>query len=207
MFERFTERARQVVVLAQDEARALRHDHIGTEHILLGLLREEQGIGARVLESIGITVEEIRAQVVRTIGLGDTATTGQMPFTPVAKRTLEMSLREALELDHDYIGTEHLLLGLAHVNEGTAARILWDRGIGSENLREAVLATLSGEPVPPAHERRGAAPHKRSERVERPSIVVRGMPASRHWIPALVAGIFLAIGLAIGVLLGWAIWN
>src|SRR5207237_1339240 len=107
-----SERARQVVVLAQDEARALRHNYIGTEHILLGLLREEEGLAARVLESLDITVEEVRAQVARIVGQGDEVTTGQIPFTPRAKKVLELALREALSLGHNYIGTEHILLGL-----------------------------------------------------------------------------------------------
>ena len=118
MFERFTERARQVVVLAQDEARALKHNYIGTEHILLGLLREEEGLAARVLESLDITVEEVRAQVARIVGQGDEVTTGQIPFTPRAKKVLELALREALSLGHNYIGTEHILLGLVRENEG-----------------------------------------------------------------------------------------
>src|SRR5438552_3295117 len=126
VFERFTERARQVVVLAQDEARALKHNYIGTEHILLGLLREEEGLAARVLESLDITVEEVRAQVARIVGQGDEVTTGQIPFTPRAKKVLELALREALSLGHNYIGTEHILLGLVRENEGGAARIPLD---------------------------------------------------------------------------------
>ena len=121
MFERFTERARQVVVLAQEEARTLKHNYIGTEHILLGLLREEEGLAARVLESLDITVEEVRAQVARIVGQGDEVTTGQIPFTPRAKKVLELALREALSLGHNYIGTEHILLGLVRENEGVAA--------------------------------------------------------------------------------------
>src|SRR5438477_547270 len=123
VFERFTERARQVVVLAQDEARALKHNYIGTEHILLGLLREEEGLAARVLESLDITVEEVRAQVARIVGQGDEVTTGQIPFTPRAKKVLELALREALSLGHNYIGTEHILLGLVLEHAGLAARI------------------------------------------------------------------------------------
>ena len=117
MFERFTERARQVVVLAQDEARALKHNYIGTEHILLGLLREEEGLAARVLESLDITVEEVRAQVARIVGQGDEVTTGQIPFTPRAKKVLELALREALSLGHNYIGTEHILLALLEAED------------------------------------------------------------------------------------------
>src|SRR5437867_10228510 len=126
MFERFTERARQVVVLAQDEARALKHNYIGTEHLLLGLLREEEGLGARVLESLDVTVEEVRAQVALIIGEGDEVKTGQIPFTPRAKKVLELALREALQLGDNYIGTEHILLGLVHEGQGVAMRILLD---------------------------------------------------------------------------------
>ena len=111
MFERFTGRARQVVVLAQDEARALNHDYIGTEHILLGLLREEEGLAARVLESLDVTVDDVRAHVERIVGRGHEARLGQIPFTPRAKKVLELALREARSLGHNYIGTEHILLG------------------------------------------------------------------------------------------------
>src|SRR6266498_998156 len=126
MFERFTERARQVVVFAQDEARTLKHDYIGTEHLLLGLLREEEGLAARLLDSFEMTIEEARAQVARIVGRGETVTTGQIPFTPRAKKALEGALNEAVALGHNYIGTEHILLGIARVREGVAARILLD---------------------------------------------------------------------------------
>src|SRR4051812_7977463 len=144
MFERFTERARQVVVLAQDEARALKHNYIGTEHILLGLLREEEGLAARVLDSLDITVEEVRAQVARIVGQGDEVTTGQIPFTPRAKKVLELALREALSLGHNYIGTEHILLGLVRENEGVAARILLDFDADAEKIRNEIIRMLSG---------------------------------------------------------------
>jgi len=144
VFERFTERARQVVVLAQDEARALKHNYIGTEHILLGLLREEEGLAARVLESLDITVEEVRAQVARIVGQGDEVTTGQIPFTPRAKKVLELALREALSLGHNYIGTEHILLGLVRENEGVAARILLDFDADAEKIRNEIIRMLSG---------------------------------------------------------------
>jgi ATP-dependent Clp protease ATP-binding subunit ClpC len=144
MFERFTERARQVVVLAQEEARTLKHNYIGTEHILLGLLREEEGLAARVLESLDITVERVRAQVVRIVGSGEEVTTGQIPFTPRAKKVLELALREALSLGHNYIGTEHILLGLVRENEGVAARILIDFDADSEKIRNEVIRMLSG---------------------------------------------------------------
>jgi ATP-dependent Clp protease ATP-binding subunit ClpC len=151
LFERFTERARQVVVLAQDEARALKHNYIGTEHILLGLLREEEGLAARVLESLDITVEEVRAQVARIVGQGDEVTTGQIPFTPRAKKVLELALREALSLGHNYIGTEHILLGLVRENEGVAARILLDFDADAEKIRNEIIRMLSG----PGRQRQG----------------------------------------------------
>jgi len=144
VFERFTERARQVVVLAQEEARTLKHNYIGTEHILLGLLREEEGLAARVLESLDITVERVRAQVVRIVGSGEEVTSGQIPFTPRAKKVLELALREALSLGHNYIGTEHILLGLVRENEGVAARILLDFDADSEKIRNEVIRMLSG---------------------------------------------------------------
>ena len=153
MFERFTERARQVVVLAQEEARTLKHNYIGTEHILLGLLREEEGLAARVLESLDITVERVRAQVVRIVGSGEEVTSGQIPFTPRAKKVLELALREALSLGHNYIGTEHILLGLVRENEGVAARILLDFDADSEKIRNEVIRMLSG----PGGRRQGVA--------------------------------------------------
>lgn len=144
MFERFTERARQVVVLAQEEARALKHNYIGTEHILLGLLREEEGLAARVLDSIDVTAERVRAQVVRIVGSGDDVSSGQIPFTPRAKKVLELALREALSLGHNYIGTEHILLGLVRENEGVAARILLDFDADAERIRNEVIRMLAG---------------------------------------------------------------
>ena len=128
MFERFTERARKAMVLAQEEAGNFNHNYIGTEHILLGLLREEEGLAARVLESLDITVERVRAQVVRIVGSGEEVTSGQIPFTPRAKKVLELGLREALALSHSDITTYHLLLGLLVEGEGVAARVLRDVG-------------------------------------------------------------------------------
>ena len=145
MFERFTERARQVVVLAQDEARGLKHNYIGTEHILLGLLRMEEGLAARVLESLNVAVEDVRAQVARIVGEGEEVAAGQIPFTPRAKKVLELSLREAISLGHNYIGTEHILLGIMRENEGVAARILLDFGVDAETVRTAVLGLVGVE--------------------------------------------------------------
>ena len=144
MFERFTERARQVVVLAQEEARALKHNYIGTEHLLLGLLREEEGVAARVLDGLEVSVEEVRAAVVRIVGSGEESPQGQIPFTPRAKKVLELALREALSLGHNYIGTEHILLGLVREDEGVAARILLDLDAEPEKIRNEVMRTLSG---------------------------------------------------------------
>src|SRR5260221_13469954 len=147
LFERFTERARQVVVLAQEEARTLKHNYIGTEHILLGLLREEEGLAARVLESLDITTERVRSQVVRIVGSGEEGTSGQIPFTPRAKKVLELALREALSLGHNYIGTEHILLGLSRENEGVAARILLDFDAEAETIRKEVISKLGVDVV------------------------------------------------------------
>ena len=139
MFERFTERARQVVVLAQDEARVLKHNYIGSEHVLLGLLRAENGIAARALASLGITVDEARAQVIRIVGRGAEDSPGQLPFSPRAKQTLERALREALSLGHRYIGTEHILLGLVTVADGVAARVFEALDAEPEEVRARVL--------------------------------------------------------------------
>ena len=122
MFERFTDRARRVVVLAQEEARLLNHSYIGTEHILLGLIHEGEGVAAKALESLNISLEAVRAQVEEIIGQGGSSPSGHIPFTPRAKKVLELSLREALQLGHNYIGTEHILLGLIREGEGVADR-------------------------------------------------------------------------------------
>ncbi|MHB0915994.1 MAG: ATP-dependent Clp protease ATP-binding subunit [Thermoleophilia bacterium] len=144
MFERFTERARQVVVLAQEEARALKHNYIGTEHLLLGLLREEEGIAAQVLTALDVNLDEVRMQVAQIVGMGDEAHAGQIPFTPRAKKVLELALREALSLGHNYIGTEHILLGLIKENEGVAARILLEFDADSEKVRNEIMRKLTG---------------------------------------------------------------
>jgi ATP-dependent Clp protease ATP-binding subunit ClpC len=151
VFERFTERARHVVVFAQEEARFFKHNYIGTEHILLGLLREEEGVAARVLGSLEITAEDVRAQIEQIVGVGEEATAGQIPFTPRAKKVLELALREALAIGHNYIGTEHILLGLVRENEGVAARIMLDLGADAQRVREEVINVLGplrvGSPV------------------------------------------------------------
>src|SRR5881398_1925677 len=144
MFERFTDRARRVVVLAQEEARMLNHNYIGTEHILLGLIHEGEGVAAKALESLGISLEAVRAQVEEIIGQGQQAPSGHIPFTPRAKKVLELSLREALQLGHNYIGTEHILLGLIREGEGVAAQVLVKLGADLSRVRQQVIQLLSG---------------------------------------------------------------
>jgi ATP-dependent Clp protease ATP-binding subunit ClpC len=155
VFERFTQQARQVVVLAQDEARALEHGHIGTEHLLLGLLREPAGLAGRVLVSLGVGVDAVRARVAAIVGPGEGSPAAQIPFTPRAKKVLELSLREALALGHTYIGTEHVLLGLVREREGAAARVLHDLGVFPEQIREEVRRAL-----PPGPTERVEAPRR-----------------------------------------------
>ena len=162
MFERFTDRARRVVVLAQEEARMLNHNYIGTEHILLGLIHEGEGVAAKALESLGISLEAVRAQVEEIIGHGGQAPSGHIPFTPRAKKVLELSLREALRLGHHQIGTEHMLLGIIREGEGLAAQILVRLGADLPAVSERVLAVLR------ANEEAGwpaRAPHATSELV------------------------------------------
>ena len=144
MFERFTDRARRVVVLAQEEARLLNHNYIGTEHILLGLIHEGEGVASKALESLGISLEQVREQVQDIIGPGQQAPTGHIPFTPRAKKVLELSLREALQLGHNYIGTEHILLGLIREGEGVAAQVLVKLGADLGRVRQTVIQLISG---------------------------------------------------------------
>ena len=159
MFERFTEKARRVVVYAQEEARMLNQNYIGTEHLLLGLIREEDGIAAKALESLSISLEDVHAQVEDLIGKGTFVPTGHIPFTPRAKKVLELSLREALQLGHNYIGTEHILLGLIREGEGVAAQVLLNLGADLDKVRSAVIQLLSGhygkQAGEPGEERRG----------------------------------------------------
>ena len=144
MFERFTDRARRVVVFAQDEARMLYHNYIGTEHILLGLLHEGEGVAARALESLGISLDAVRQQVEQVIGRGQHQSSGHIPFTPRAKKVLELSLRESLQLGHTYIGTEHILLGLIREGDGVAAQVLVGLGVDLNRAREQVIGLLAG---------------------------------------------------------------
>jgi ClpA/ClpB-like protein/UvrB/UvrC motif-containing protein len=147
MFKRFTDRARQVVVLAQVEARRLDHNYIGTEHILLGLIDEGGGVAAKALESLGIGLDAVRQQVEEIIGRGQQASSMHIPFTPRAKKVLELSLREALQLGHDYIGTEHILLGLIREGDGVAAQVLVRLGADPDRVRQQVIRLLHGYPA------------------------------------------------------------
>jgi hypothetical protein len=159
MFERFTDRARRVVVLAQEEARHLNHSHIGTEHILLGLINEKQGVAAIALTELGISLEGARAQVVEIVGQGAEEPSSHIPFTPRAKKVLELALREALQFGHNYIGTEHILLGLIREGEGVAAQVLKSQGASLDRVRQQVIQVLSAqagaEPVTGGHPRLG----------------------------------------------------
>jgi ATP-dependent Clp protease ATP-binding subunit ClpC len=148
MFERFTDRARRVVVLAQEEARILNHNYIGTEHILLGLIHEGEGLAAQALENLDVSLSTVRSQVEAIIGRGQREPTSHIPFTPRAKKVLELSLREALQLGHNYIGTEHILLGLLREEEGVAAQVLRKLGADLEAARQSVLELLQAHPSP-----------------------------------------------------------
>ena len=143
MFERFTERARRVMVLAQEEARLLNHNFIGTEHLLLGLIHEGEGVAAKALEQLGISLEAVREKVEETMGAPSTAAGGSPPFTPRAKKVLELSLREALQLGHNYIGTEHILLALFHDPEGQAAQLLQNHDVTYDDVKASLVKILS----------------------------------------------------------------
>jgi ATP-dependent Clp protease ATP-binding subunit ClpC len=195
VFEQFTEQARQVIVLAQDEARALKHNYIGTEHLLLGLLREQEGLAARVLGSLGVRLEAVRAQVVGIVGEGDAVTTGQIPFTPRAKKVLELALREKLSLGHEDIDTEHILLGLAREDGGVAAQILRGLDAGPDKIFERVGQQLS-QPVSleaRPREARASADVESRRRVEQRLL--------------LTGWLLFALALGVGILVGWAIWG
>jgi ATP-dependent Clp protease ATP-binding subunit ClpC len=178
-------------VLAQDEARLLSHNYIGTEHLLLGLLREEEGLAARTLESLEVTIENVRARVVAIIGTGDEPPAAQIPFTPRAKKVLELALREAVTLGHNYIGTEHVLLAIVRVEDGIAHRILLELGIDAETVRNRVIALLG--PRAPG----GTVP------VSPPRSKGKEFP----YRPLVVGWLLFAGALGIGILIGWAIWG
>jgi ATP-dependent Clp protease ATP-binding subunit ClpC len=174
MFERFTDRARRVVVLAQDEARMLKHNYIGTEHILLGLIHEGEGVAAEALGSLGISLDAVRQQVEELIGQGQVAPSGHIPFTPRGKKVLELSLRESVQLGHNYIGTEHILLGLIREGDGVAAQVLVKLGADLNRVRQQVIQLVHGhqpkEPVfvrPAAQELSLPTVQDRLEAIER----------------------------------------
>jgi hypothetical protein len=152
LFERFTERARQAVVLGQEEADALRHDYVGTEHLLLGILREREGAGAHVLEGFDVTLDRVRGEVVRIVGVGQSTVpvAGHVPFAPAAKKALERALREALKLGHTYIGTEHILLGVVSVEDGRSGQILRDLKVDPNRIRDEVIRITERPPEAPA---------------------------------------------------------
>jgi ATP-dependent Clp protease ATP-binding subunit ClpC len=174
MFERFTDRARRVVVLAQEESRLLSHNYIGTEHLLLGLLHERQGVAARALGSLGVTLEAAREQVKEIIGPGQQAPTGHIPFTPRAKKILELSLREALTTGSEVIDTQHLLLGLVDEGDGVGAQILRRAGATAQVVREAVTRLVNAEPEATVVVGPGSEPRAVSER-RLPRIHVYGL--------------------------------
>jgi ATP-dependent Clp protease ATP-binding subunit ClpA len=219
VFERFTEPARQVVVLAQDEARALGHGYIGTEHLLLGILREEDGLGARVLRSLGVTVDETRVRVARVVGIGEEPPAGQIPFTPHAKRALELSLQQALSLGSGSIGTEHLLLGLACESHGVGAQILNEAGVHPAQIMNCVVRMSRARPTPAAdvaYQRAFAETQSSGGWTGYAPISEMAMAAELKPIPAnepmLLRGILVGwtlFGLAsgIGLLVGWLIWG
>ncbi|HMF04691.1 MAG TPA: Clp protease N-terminal domain-containing protein [Acidimicrobiia bacterium] len=149
MFEKFTERARRVVVLAQEEARLLNHGAIGTEHLLLGIVHEGRGVAARTLEALGIRLAAVRRAIEREVPRGASPAVGTLSFSPRAKKSLENALRESLQLGHHYIGTEHILLGLMRTDDARAARVLTDLGATLEGVRAQALAVLADRPVPP----------------------------------------------------------
>jgi ATP-dependent Clp protease ATP-binding subunit ClpC len=179
MFERFTERSRRVVVLAQEEARILNHNYIGTEHILLGLVREGEGVAARALESVGIRLEAVRLEVEGIIGQGQQAPSGHIPFTPRAKKVLELSLREALQLGQEYIGTEHILLGLLREGDGVAAQVLVKLGADLNRVRQQVIQLAAGrageDVIGPGSPRPGVA-------VARADSLDRRLAAIERWL-------------------------
>lgn len=173
LFGRFTERARQVVILAKEEARTLNHNYIGSEHILLGLLREEEGLAARVLEAMGLQVERVRDRVIEIVGMPDSSgSESQLPFTPRARKILELALREALSLGHNYIGTEHVLLGLSREGDGIAMKILAEMDITDEKIRNDVVRMLSG-------------PGSRQRRTQPDTPLRNGRTMYESWVAAL----------------------
>jgi hypothetical protein len=210
MFERFTDRARRVVVLAQEEARLLNHNHIGTEHILLGLVHEGEGVAYLALTELGISLEAVRAQVEAEIGQGSEAPGRHIPFTPRAKKVLELSLREALQLGHNYIGTEHILLGLIREGEGVAARVLVGLGAGLDRVRGQVVQVLASASAAQAEQVAAGPSRIRQEAV---TAMVAGGPGSYRDEPAklvrvvpLAREVFHGLGFRM-VLISLEVWS
>jgi hypothetical protein len=210
MFERFTDRARRVVVLAQEEARLLNHNHIGTEHILLGLVHEGEGVAYLALTELGISLDAVRAQVEAEIGQGSEAPGGHIPFTPRAKKVLELSLREALQLGHNYIGTEHILLGLIREGEGVAARVLVGLGAGLDVVRQQVVQLLANAGAAQA-EQVAAGPGRIGQQAV--TAMVAGGPGSYREEPAelvrvvpLAREVFHGLGFRM-VLISLEVWS
>jgi hypothetical protein len=210
MFERFTDRARRVVVLAQEEARLLNHNHIGTEHILLGLIHEGEGIAYLALTELGISLDAVRAQVEAEIGQGSEAPGGHIPFTPRAKKVLELSLREALQLGHNYIGTEHILLGLIREGEGVAAQVLVGLGADLDRVRQQVVQLLANAGASQAEQVAAGPSRIRQQAV---TAMVAGGPGSYRDEPAelvrvvpLAREVFHGLGFRV-VLISLEVWS
>jgi ATP-dependent Clp protease ATP-binding subunit ClpC len=182
MFERFTDRARRVVVLAQEEARMLNHAHIGTEHLLLGLVHEGQGVAARALEALGISLEAVRREVEEVIGRGERPPAGHIPFTPRAKKVLELSLRESTQLGHEYIGTEHILLGLLREGEGVAAQVLVKMGTDLNRVRQQVIEVLHGRSGERPPSGRRARARSAGDLLERLDALDQRLEAIERWV-------------------------
>jgi hypothetical protein len=189
MLERFTDRARRVVKLAEEEARRLDHNYIGTEHILLGLIREDKGVAAKALESLGISLQAVREQVEEIIGQGQQAPSEVIPFTPRAKKVLELSLRESLQLRHHYIGTEHILLGLIREGDGVAAQVLVKLGADLNRVRQQVIGLISAQqPQPGLPPREGAPATEAQDRLD-------AIEARLNAIEALLAAVEQRVGI------------
>jgi hypothetical protein len=193
MFERFTEQARTAVVLAQEEARTLKHSYIGTEHILLGVLREQEGVAARMLESLGVTVERVRANVVLIVGTGEEVTSGMIPFTAHAKTVLELALREAMNLGHRQIGVEHIMLGLLREKKGVAFRILADFDADPEKIRNEVIRVAAAAPAEPPEHEGGVARPAPSPFVEEPPATAEDMELGWRARPIALAALGAAV--------------
>jgi ATP-dependent Clp protease ATP-binding subunit ClpC len=186
----------------------LRHNYLGTEHLLLGLVREEEGVAGRVLEARGVTLKQVRERVKDTVGVGEEVATGQIPFTPRAKKVLERALREALTLGHNHIGTEHLLLGLAREVRGVGARILFELGISPREVAADVTARFGGERSPDYVQGFATEPDETSETPPEPSpLRVRRRPRRVDLASLLAGWLLFAVALGIGILVGWLAWG